>query len=441
MNKTFLSLVIISIITINFSFAFQTSKAKRFAKTITEKELSEHLYTYASDEFEGRDTGAPGQKKAVEYIRNYYKSIGIEPGDLEGDYFQEMTLTMRGRRGQKPKTVETENVIAIIKGSEKPDEYVIITAHLDHVGITDGEIYNGADDDGSGTVALLEIAEAFKKAADKGKGPKRSVVFLHVTGEEKGLLGSAYYTDNPVYPLANTVVNLNVDMIGRIDPTRREKNRDYIYLIGSDHDSVDLHNLSEQTNTESVNMTLDYRFNDKNDPNRFYYRSDHYNFAKNGIPIIFYFTGTHADYHQPSDTPDKIEYDLLEMRSRLIFYTAWNIANRDKRLVVDPKPEKTSFSISEDGLKKFHGLYASDLMPLKFEVYTKDGNLAMNPVGMDQELVLEATSENTFKQETAGMEVSFSEGAMKLKMQGREISFKVVPPTPKDAEGNDTDVE
>ena len=437
MNKTFLSLVIISIITINFSFAFQTSKAKKFAKTITEKELSEHLYTYASDEFEGRDTGAPGQKKAVEYIRNYYKSIGIEPGDLEGDYFQEMTLTMRGRRGQKPKTVETENVIAIIRGSEKPDEYVVITAHLDHVGITDGEIYNGADDDGSGTVALLEIAEAFKKAADKGKGPKRSIVFLHVTGEEKGLLGSAYYADNPVYPLANTVVNLNVDMIGRIDPTRREKNRDYIYLIGSDHDSVDLHNLSEQTNSESVNMTLDYRFNDKNDPNRFYYRSDHYNFAKNGIPIIFYFTGTHADYHQPSDTPDKIEYDLLEMRSRLIFYTAWNIANRDKRIVVDPKPEKASFSISEDDLKKFHGLYASDLMPLKFEVYTKDGNLAMNPVGMDQELVLEATSKNTFKQEIAGMEVTFDKGSMKLKMQGREISFKAVPPTPKDSKATD----
>jgi len=144
-------------------------------------------------------------------------------------------------------------------------------------------------------------------------------------------------------------------------------------------------------------MTLDYRFNDKNDPNRFYYRSDHYNFAKNGIPIIFYFTGTHADYHQPSDTPDKIEYDLLEMRSRLIFYTAWNIANRDKRIVVDPKPEKTSFSISEDDLKKFHGLYASDLMPLKFEVYTKDGSLAMNPVGMDQELVLEATSKKHFQ--------------------------------------------
>ena len=427
MIKKIFSLVVISILTINFSYSFQTSKAKKFAKSITEKELKEHLYIYASDEFEGRDTGEPGQKKAVEYLRNYYKSIGVEPGDLEGDYFQEMTLTMRGRRGQKPKTVETENVVAIIKGSEKPDEYVVITAHLDHVGVDDTGIYNGADDDGSGTVALLEIAEAFKKATDKGKGPKRSIVFLHVTGEEKGLLGSAYYTDNPIYPLENTVVNLNVDMIGRIDPSRREKNRDYIYLIGSDHDSVDLHKLSEQTNSESVNMTLDYRFNDKNDPNRFYYRSDHYNFAKNGIPIIFYFTGTHADYHKITDTPDKIEYDLLEMRSRLIFYTAWNIANRDKRLVVDPKPEKVAFEISRDDLKKFHGVYASELMPLKFEVYTKSAKLAMNPVGMDQELVLEATSANTFKQEIAGIEVTFEEDTMKLKMQGRELVFKIIP--------------
>lgn len=427
MIKKIFSLIVISFLTINFSYSFQTSKAKKFAKSITEKELKEHLYIYASDEFEGRDTGEPGQKKAVEYLRNYYKSIGVEPGDLEGDYFQEMTLTMRGRRGQKPKTVETENVVAIIKGSEKPDEYVVITAHLDHVGVDDTGIYNGADDDGSGTVALLEIAEAFKKAADKGKGPKRSIVFLHVTGEEKGLLGSAYYADNPIYPLENTVVNLNVDMIGRIDPSRREKNRDYIYLIGSDHDSVDLHKLSEQTNAESVNMTLDYRFNDKNDPNRFYYRSDHYNFAKNGIPIIFYFTGTHADYHKITDTPDKIEYDLLEIRSRLIFYTAWNIANRDKRLVVDPKPEKVAFEISRDDLKKFHGVYASELMPLKFEVYTKSAKLAMNPVGMDQELVLEATSANTFKQEIAGIEVTFEEDTMKLKMQGRELVFKIIP--------------
>ncbi|MDP5062753.1 MAG: M28 family peptidase, partial [Maribacter sp.] len=232
--------------------------------------------------------------------------------------------------------ISSENVAAILKGTEKPNEYLVISSHLDHIGITgDGEINNGADDDGSGTVALLEIAEAFKKAADAGNGPKRSIVFLHVTGEEKGLLGSQYYTDvDPIVPLANTVANLNIDMVGRIDP-EREGDRNYIYLIGSDKLSLELHNLSEEVNKKFMNIELDYTYNDENDPNRFYYRSDHYNFAKNNIPIIFYFNGTHADYHKPSDTPDKINYDLLENRSRLVFYTAWEIANRENKLKVD----------------------------------------------------------------------------------------------------------
>jgi len=232
--------------------------------------------------------------------------------------------------------VDSENVVAVIKGSEKPNEYVIISAHLDHVGVNDaGEIFNGADDDGSGTVGLLEIAEAFKKAADEGHGPKRSVVFLHVTGEEKGLLGSKYYADHdPIFPLSQTVADLNIDMIGRIDP-KRKGDRNYIYLIGSDKLSTELHELSEEVNKKYMNIELDYTFNDENDPNRFYYRSDHYNFAKNNIPIIFYFNGTHADYHQPGDTPDKINYDLLQNRTRLVFFTAWEIANRDARLKVD----------------------------------------------------------------------------------------------------------
>ncbi|MFT5762383.1 MAG: Zn-dependent M28 family amino/carboxypeptidase, partial [Polaribacter sp.] len=235
----------------------------------------------------------------------------------------------------------SENVAAIIKGSEKPDEYIIISAHLDHVGVNaKGEIFNGADDDGSGTVSLLEIAEAFKTAADKGHTPKRSIIFLHVTGEEKGLLGSRYYTDyEPLVPLANTVANLNIDMVGRIDP-KREGDRNYIYLIGSDKLSADLHNISEQVNKTFTNIELDYTYNDENDPNRFYYRSDHYNFAKNNIPIIFYFNGTHDDYHQASDTPDKINYDLLENRSRLVFHTAWELANRAERIVVDKATEE-----------------------------------------------------------------------------------------------------
>ena len=236
----------------------------------------------------------------------------------------------------KSDVIMSENVVAFIKGSEKPEEILVISAHLDHEGIKNGQIYNGADDDGSGTVAILEIAEAFKLAEKAGHGPKRSILFLHVTGEEKGLLGSKYYADvDPIFPLENTVANLNIDMIGRTDPKRTIGTRNYIYLIGSDKLSTDLHTISEDANSKYIQMELDYKFNDDNDPNRFYYRSDHYNFAKNNIPVIFYFNGTHDDYHQPSDTADKIEYDLLETRTRLVFYTAWEVANRAERIVVD----------------------------------------------------------------------------------------------------------
>ncbi|MDO5981230.1 M28 family metallopeptidase [Flavivirga spongiicola] len=302
-----------------------------FAKTITADELKEALYIYASDEYEGRKTGEPGQKKAVEFIKNHYVSAGIPSPIAEGDYFQEIPASYFTNNIKA-----SENVLAYIKGTEKPDEVIIISAHLDHIGISrNGDINNGADDDGSGTVAILEIAEAFKAASDRGHGPKRSILFLHVTGEEIGLFGSRYYTDvDPVLPLENTVANLNIDMIGRVDPKHKD-NRNYVYLIGSDKLSKELHNISEAVNKKYINMEFDYTFNDDNDPNRFYYRSDHYNFAKNNIPVIFYFNGTHADYHRPSDTPDKIQYDLLETRARLIFHTAWELANRNERVKVD----------------------------------------------------------------------------------------------------------
>ncbi|NNL15726.1 MAG: M28 family peptidase [Flavobacteriaceae bacterium] len=486
-----------------------------FANSITLEELKTDLYKYASDEFEGRETGAPGQKKAVEFLKTEYIKLGIPSPIAEDDYFQEVPLVVgkspkasitiddkvyehisdfitfssnatqdfsedeivyagygiadenysdykdldvkdkvvliksgepknedgtymvsgtaestkwsamrqeyrakanvakdkgvktlifynndlfpmmskryeavekRGGMGRmslkgaeddmfvfligdsvndaimasadkevqtatidldlkvsytsQSDDIQTENVLALIEGSEKPEEVIVISAHLDHIGVENGEINNGADDDGSGTVALLEIAEAFKLASDKGNRPKRSILFLHVTGEEKGLLGSRYYTDvDPVFPLENTVVNLNIDMIGRTDPKRDSSNRNYIYLIGSDKLSTELHNISEEVNGKHCNIEFDYTFNDENDPNRFYYRSDHYNFAKNNIPVIFYFSGTHADYHQPTDTPDKIDYDLLENRTRLVFHTAWELANRENRIVVDKATE------------------------------------------------------------------------------------------------------
>jgi len=482
----------------------------QYANTITNEELKEMLYVYASDEFEGRETGEPGQKKAVNYIREQYIEMGIPSPISKDDYFQEVPLqrqkaaevdlTLNGNtmsnfedflvlgsvesqklnitevvyagygiddekysdytdldvkdkivlvkvgepkdndgnyvtsgkkldtkwsvgrqsirtkrdaarergakalmyynpelldmygayykqlaetgkagrmslKGNEPEmvnmlvgdklvqsffpkidttinhqmvkldmnmeikaqneAVDTENVVAFLEGSEKPNEIIVVSAHLDHEGIKDGKIYNGADDDGSGTVAILEIAEAFKAAKEDGYAPKRSILFLHVTGEEKGLLGSMHYSDNdPIFPLKNTVANLNIDMIGRTDP-KRNGDRNYVYLIGSDKLSTELHSISEEVNTKYTNITLDYKYNDENDPNRFYYRSDHYNFAKNNIPVIFYFNGTHDDYHQPSDTVEKIQYDLLENRTRLIFHTAWELANRDERIVVD----------------------------------------------------------------------------------------------------------
>lgn len=305
-----------------------------YASTITAKELSDHLYTYASDEFEGRNTGEPGQKKAVEYLKSFYINKEIKSPINENDYFQEVPATFMNNLIRNGKLKDSENVLAYIEGSEKPDEIIVISAHLDHVGIEDGAIYNGADDDGSGTVAILEIAEAFQKAQMEENGPKRSILFLHVTGEEKGLLGSRYYTENPIFPLANTIANLNIDMIGRIDE-RHQKNSNYIYLIGSDKLSSELHVISEEANKKYIQMDLDYKYNDDNDPNRFYYRSDHYNFAKVNIPVIFYFNGTHEDYHRPTDTPDKINYELLESRTRLIFHTAWELANRKDRIVAD----------------------------------------------------------------------------------------------------------
>ncbi len=482
-----------------------------YANTITETELKEMLYVYASDEFQGRETGKEGEKKAVEFLKNYYKNAKIPPTQAKNAYFQPVPLisygnpdgniTLNGKNfsmgeqfvtfspadkflatyqeivfagygieddaysdyknidvtgkvilimGGEPKnesgtyvitgtsepskwsnlrqaindkiqlakekkaagllfydeanfplisqrfnfmkknshgnnmrlkneeedaffyvfinsemaqqvdknigkttlsktipatmkvdfkseteSITSNNVIAYIKGSEKPEEYIIISAHLDHVGVdASGDVFNGADDDGSGTVAVMEIAEAFKKAQSEGKGPKRSVVFLHVTGEEKGLFGSDYYTQHPVFPLASTVADLNIDMIGRTDPNRTG-GRNYVYLIGSDKLSTELHTLSEEINSKYMKLELDYTYNDENDPNRFYYRSDHYNFAKNNIPVIFYFNGTHEDYHKVTDTPDKIQYDLLANRAKLVFFTAWELANRKSRIKVD----------------------------------------------------------------------------------------------------------
>ncbi|MCS3869740.1 hypothetical protein J3D55_002656 [Chryseobacterium ginsenosidimutans] len=303
-------------------------------KEISADDLKKNLYVIASDEMGGRDTGSPGQKKAGVYMVDYYKNLGISFPKALGSYYQKVPADFMKKRGGG-NLPDSENILAFIEGSEKPEEIVVISGHYDHVGTQNGVVYNGADDDGSGTVAVMEIAKAFQSAKKAGKGPKRSILFLHVTGEEHGLFGSEYYTENPVFPLANTVVDLNIDMIGRDDPENRGKQ--YVYVIGSEMLSSQLKIINEAANKRTNNLELNYKYDDPSDTERLYYRSDHYNFAKHDIPVAFFFDGIHEDYHKPTDDVEKIDYNLLAKRAQLVFTTAWELANRTERIVVDRK--------------------------------------------------------------------------------------------------------
>ena len=238
---------------------------------------------------------------------------------------------------------KARNVVGYIKGSEKPDEYVYMTAHMDHLGTNGKDIYRGADDDGSGTTAVMAMAAAFADATKAGMRPKRSIIFMTVSGEEKGLWGSEYATRNPVVDLATASADINTDMIGRIDPKRKNGDSlNYIYAVGSDKISSEMKPLLEQVNKQYVNLELDYKFDDPNDRERIYFRSDHYNFAKKGVPIVFLYNGSHPDYHRPTDTIEKINFELMAKRAKLAFYLAWELANRDNMLVRDlPIPTAT----------------------------------------------------------------------------------------------------
>ncbi len=334
------NIIFISLI---FSINIFSQDNIKYSKTILKKDLEKHLTILSSDSLEGRETGKKGQKMAAEYLKNHFINIGIPPYK-KNKYFQKFKVKSDRhvckcedcdtdfikKIFKKNKIIRGENVLGYIEGSDLKDELIIITAHYDHLGKHDTLLFNGADDDGSGTVAIMEIAEAFMLAKRDGKGPRRSILIMPVSGEEKGLLGSKYYTDNPVFPLKKTIANLNIDMIGRIDNMHLDGN--YVYLIGSDMLSKDLHNISEETNKKHIGLELDYTYNTDDDPHRYYYRSDHYNFAKNNIPVIFYFNGVHEDYHKTTDTIEKIDFNKIEKITRFVFLTAWELANREERI-------------------------------------------------------------------------------------------------------------
>lgn len=341
MKKYFFFLLIL------FSAVSDELTVTYFANTISIENLQKHLSFLASDSLRGRLTGSKEQKIAAEYLAKYFQENGLKAivtqNTSDSSFFQSFYIkkyfggqhsimlnpTNKMRRAKN--VIATENVIGFLEGTDKKDEVLVISAHYDHIGTKNGTVFNGADDDGSGTVAMMEMARVFSEAKKQGKSPRRSILFIAFAGEEYGLLGSEYYTEKPVIPLKNTICDLNIDMVGRIDDFHTNQ-KDYIYLIGSDKISQELHELSERNNELFTKLTLDYSYNSESHPQQLYYRSDHYNFAKNKIPIIFYFDGEHPDYHQPTDDVDKIDFELLKKRTQLVFYTAWEIANREGAL-------------------------------------------------------------------------------------------------------------
>ncbi len=259
-------------------------------------------------------------------------------------------VTAAAQKVQKPIVIKTSlktemgvvnekhddpNVIGYLEGTDLKDEVIVICGHYDHDGILpDGTFFPGADDNGSGTVAVIEIARAFAAAKKDGKGPRRSILFIGLAAEEKGLLGSKFYVENPIISLDKTVACLNIDMIGRIDDKHLNGDHNYVHVIGVNKLSTDLRPIVELAN-RGIDMKLDYDYDHPEEPMRLYYRSDHYNFAKNGIPSLFFFSGLHPHYHTVEDTVDKIDFNMMVKRERLIFNTAWEMGNRDNKPVVD----------------------------------------------------------------------------------------------------------
>jgi len=315
---------------------------------VSELLLKKHVYTLASDSLQGRETGTIGQFRAADYCIGAFNKNQLLPvfqldslrwTFLQKYYFTPALVSFFGRMAVVAKRSElsnppsaensqvlfAHNVGGLLVGSDLKNEVIIISAHYDHLGKQGNLIYNGADDNASGTASVLAIAAAFDSLAQQGIRPRRSVLFLLFSGEEGGLVGSKYFVDNSPIPMSQIVCNLNVDMVGRTDWEHRRKNN-YCYLI-TGKSATELKQTIETANQQTVKLSIDYRYDSENDPSQFYYRSDHYNFAKKGIPIAFFMDGEHPDYHQPSDTANKINYKILQKRATLVFQSAWMMAN------------------------------------------------------------------------------------------------------------------
>ena len=303
--------------------------AAKAVETITEADVAKRIRIVAADSMMGRDTPSPGLEKTAQYVADEFKKFGLKPGGDGGTWFQHYpfpndgSLTAVLQRTFYPRDTMGLNAVGMLEGSdpELKNEYIVISAHMDHIGVSRDEpdtIYNGADDNGSGTVGVVELAEAFSRP---GARPKRSIIFLTVSGEEKGLWGSSYFTSHPPVPIERIVANFNIDMIGR-------NWKDTVAAIGKEHSDLGATVSAVAKAHPELKMTP---IDDIWPGQGFYGRSDHINFARKGVPVLFFFSGVHKDYHQASDSPEKIDAEKEARILRLIFYLGQQVGNADEK--------------------------------------------------------------------------------------------------------------
>jgi hypothetical protein len=339
-KQTWLAVVAVVFLLVALSLAANAGsaptahQAPASAERITADQMRDYLFFIASDELEGRRAPSRGLDIAAKFIATLLSRWGLTPAGDDGGFLQ--MIEVESGSG----SAWTQNVVGILEGSDPllRHEYVALGAHLDHVGIgrpVDGDaIYNGADDDGSGTTALLAMAEAFAK----GDRPRRSILFVWHTGEEVGMWGSRHVNENPPVPVGQIVAHLNIDMIGRskapgdTEPANADLTGPHeIYVIGPRIMNDELGAIIDEVNHGYLDLEIDPLYDAVDHPARFFFRSDHIHYARNGIPIAFFFSGTHEDYHRPSDHADKIDYEKMERVARTIYAVAWELANREGR--------------------------------------------------------------------------------------------------------------
>ncbi len=320
-------------------FSLDTATFQKISELVSERELMSHLSFLASDAVQGREAGSPYEKVAATYLIAHHMRWSNLPllrsGYTHAFPLRRMRPTSdpsqspkkKGKTSTSPQflydTLIAWNVLAYRPGAVYPGEHVILSAHYDHLGVnSQGQVYNGADDNGSGTVVLLEAARVLSLLPP----PKRSIVFFHTGAEEKGLIGAFRFVRDSLLPVDSIVAVLNVDMLGRTDTLHRP-GENYLYAIGPAYTTPRLREIHEAVNALCCGWQFDYRYDDKNHPERLFYRSDHYAFAQKGVPAVFYFGGLHADYHQTTDDIEKIEPERLRRAAILLAALAWTMAN------------------------------------------------------------------------------------------------------------------